>query len=496
MSLRRTVSLCLALVLLLPLMAPAMAGAEDGPVLKVLYTKGGFESPPTDDTIKAEIVAKTGINFEFVSPPSEAFTEQLHIILASKKDLPDIVAFNLKADVFDYAEQGALLDLTPYLDLMPNITGLIPQSAMDYFKVDGKLYAIPKWTTTKRYNVVIRNDWLKKLGKEVPTNLDELHDVLTAFVNEDPDGNGIKDTYGISGLGLDGFEYIFGAFGVIAGETPWNAPNTGTGIYFYKDGDKLLPMVTKPEMKQALELLSKWYAEGLIDPEYASQNNATFNQKYEQSRFGMTTFWWNWEAQRDAAMKTTLPEVETLRIAPPIGPQGLSGNRAVPEVVAGVSVMANTKYPELAAKLMDYFHGEEDGMLTSYTGVKDLHWEKTADGHYVTLPQFDVDNRWIQWYFLFENEQPLYKVETYLAPSRRGALEWPVIKDEASGLISKKQFEYNADLTAFVATTFNEFITGRKPLTEFDKFVAEFMNKGGQDWSDEVTQLYHEKYAN
>ena len=496
MTLRRSLTLCLALVLMLSLFAPAVAGTEAEPVLKVLYTKGGFEAPPANDPIKAKIEADTGIKFEFISPPSSNYTEQLHIILASQKDLPDIVAFNVKADVFDYAEQGALLDLTPYLHLMPNITSLIPQSAMDYFKVNGGLYAIPKWTTTKRYNVVVRNDWLKKLGKEVPTTLDELHDVLTAFVNEDPDGNGIKDTYGISGLGLDGFEYIFGAHGVIAGETSWNAPATGTGIYFYKDGDKLLPMVTKPEMKQALELLAQWYAEGLIDPEYASQNGATFIQKFEQSRFGMTTHWWNWEAQREAAMKTTNPEVECIRIAPPVGPTGISGNRAVPEVVAGVSVLANTKNPELAVKFLDYFHNVEEGMMTSYTGVKDVHWEKTADGRYLTLPQFNNDNKWIQWYFLFENEQPLYKVETYLAPSRRGALEWNVIRDEASGLISQKQFEYNADLTAFVAASFNEFITGKRPLTEFDKFVADFMSKGGQEWSDEVTQLYHEKYGN
>jgi putative aldouronate transport system substrate-binding protein len=494
MTLKRILSLGLAL-LLLTLLMPVMAGAEDVPVLKILYTKGGFEAPPANDSIKAKIEADTGIKFEFISPPSANYLEQLHIIMASQSDMPDIVAFNMKADIFDYASQGALLDLTPYLDLMPNITSLIPQSAMDYFKVDGKLYAIPKWTTTKRYNVVIRNDWLKKLGLEVPTTLDEVHDVLTAFVNNDPDGNGIKDTYGMSGLGLDTFEYIFGAFGVIAGETPWNAPTTGCGIYFYKDGDKLLPMVTKPEMKQALELLSTWYAEGLIDPEYASQNGATFNQKFEANRFGLTTYWWNWEAQRQAAMVAANPDVDCLRIAPPIGPTGISGNRAVPEVVAGVSVLASTKYPELCAKFMDYFHGLENGMMTSYTGVEGLHWEKTADGRYVTLPQFDLDNKWIQWYFLFENEQPLYKVETYLAPSRRGALQWNVIQDAAGGMMTQSQIAYNADLTAFVAATFADFITGRKPLTDFDKFVTDFMNMGGREWSDEITGLYNAKHA-
>lgn len=494
MSLRKSISWCLIIAMFLSLTA-SFAIAEDEPVLKILYTKGGFEAPPVDDAIKAKMEADTGIKFEWISPPSANYTEQLHLILASRNDLPDIVAFNLSADVFDYAAQGALLDLTPYMDLMPNITSLIPQTAIDYFNVGGAQYAIPKWTTTKRYNVVIRNDWLKKLNLEVPATLDELHDVLTAFVHKDPDGNGIDDTYGISGLGLDGFEYIFGAFGVICGETNWNAPDTHTGIYFYKDGDKLLPMVTKPEMKQALELLHQWYDEGLIDPEFASQNNDTFVQKFEQSRYGMTTHWWNWEAQREVAMRTTNPDVEVIAIAPPIGPEGLSGNRAVPEVVSAVAVLSTTKYPELCAKFMDYFHDENNGMMTSYTGVENVHWEKTADGRFVTLPQFDVDNKWIQWYFLFENEQPLYKVETYLAPSRRNALKWNVIRNEADGLVAQAQLKYNADLTALVASTFTDFITGKRPLAEFDAFAEEFNTSGGQEWADEVTKLYFEKHA-
>lgn len=55
-----------------------------------------------------------------------------------------------------------------------------------------------------------RKDWLDKLGLEVPKTLDDYEKVLTAFVEEDPDGNGKKDTAGLASV-LS--ELMFGAYG-------------------------------------------------------------------------------------------------------------------------------------------------------------------------------------------------------------------------------------------------------------------------------------------
>ncbi|MCL1855682.1 MAG: extracellular solute-binding protein [Clostridia bacterium] len=479
---KRILSLVLAAILLA--VVPA-ALAEDP--LTVYYTKGGFEAPPENDTIKAEITRATGIDFEYISPAN--YADQMWLLLTENpSEWPDIVSFVTPTDPFRFWDEGALMDLTPYLELMPAINELIPQRAMDFYKVDGKQIAIPKWTTTKRYNLVMREDWLDRLNLEIPTTLEEFHDVAWAFTYDDPDGNGENDTYGISGLGLDAFDWVFGAFGVIMGETNWNAPDTHCNIYFKDIDGELVPMATLPEMKEALTLLASWFADGIIDPDFAAHTNGVWQDKAEASRFGITTHWWNWEAQREVAIRNTVPEASLIRVAPPIGPTGMSGLRAVPEVVCAIGVMANSKRAEDAAKFMDYLHTEE-GMLTSYTGVEGLHWE-IVDGKYLTTPQFDEDNKWIQWYFLFENEQPLYKVETYLAPSRRGALEWNVIRDDADGITCQARLDYRGDLTALCAETFTKMIMGTKPLDDFDAFVAEFMAKGGQEWTDQVNEQY------
>ncbi|MDR1559909.1 MAG: extracellular solute-binding protein [Clostridiales bacterium] len=464
--------------------------SSDSPVISVFYTKGGAEKPPDNDAIHAEMEKQSGVKFEFISPPSANYTEQLHLMLASG-DYPDITTFNLLTDPFVYAQDDILLDLKPYLDQMPNVVNYQDntEAAMKFYDVDGKLIALPKTTSTKRYNMAIREDWINKLGLKIPATLDELHEVATAFVTQDPDGNGQNDTYAISGLGLDAFDYIFGAYGVILGETNWNAPNTHCNIYFKDVGGKLVPMVTLPEMKEAITLLNQWYVEGLIDPEFASQTDAICNEKYEQSRFGIATYWWAWEPLREAIMVQTIPDVKITRIAPPTGPTGISGMRAVPAVINGVSVMADTEYPELCVKFLDYLH-TENGLMTSYTGVEGYHWELT-DGKYLTTEQFNNDNKWTQWYFLFESEWPLHKVETHQVESRRDALKWNVVRDDADGIIVDAKLTYQADLQTLIAENFVNMITGQTSLDEFESIAEEFMLRGGQEWTDEVNSKYN-----
>ena len=42
--------------------------------------------------------------------------------------------------------------------------------------------------------MIIRQDWLDKLGLKAPTTIDEFEEVIRAFTEDDPDGNGQKDT--------------------------------------------------------------------------------------------------------------------------------------------------------------------------------------------------------------------------------------------------------------------------------------------------------------
>jgi putative aldouronate transport system substrate-binding protein len=497
---KQKVSLGLSAALLLSLVTactkndaspPAEVSNSDAGPIKLLYTKGGFEKAPDNNPIKDTIEKATGVKFEQISPPSANFADQVPVIMASK-DKPDVAMMPTSQAVFDYAKQGALLDLKPYMSLMPDIQKNIPKEALDYFTVDGKLWAIPLWLHPQRYNFVIRGDWLKKVNMPVPKTIDELHNVLVAFVEKDPDGNGAKDTYGISGLGLDSLDGIFGAFGVIAGDAPW-VSTAKASVYFVEKDGKLIPQTTRPEAKEALQVLANWYKEGLIDPEMFTHSSAVRDEKFVKNRYGLSANWWTWESNMENTMKKTDPNVELLRIAPPTGPRGESGLRGAGMVARGVVVLKDTKHPSAAAKFMNYFNTEEGG-FTTYTGLEGVQWEK-KDGKIYTTEQWNKDSKWIQWYSLFENEDPLLKVETYAVQSRRDAFNWKVITNAADMMNSQAELKYQADLRGLTADYYARFITGKTPLSEFDKYVDEFNKRGGKEWSDEVNKIYQEKKA-
>ena len=66
-------------------------------------------------------------------------------------------------------------------------------------KENDVLYGIPSGNAERIPSqfLWIRKDWLDKLGLDVPKTLDDVVEVARAFKNDDPDGNGVDDTWGL-----------------------------------------------------------------------------------------------------------------------------------------------------------------------------------------------------------------------------------------------------------------------------------------------------------
>src|SRR5690606_35611206 len=106
---------------------------------------------------------------------------------------------------------------------------------------DGKSYGVPY--SGQANALFIRSDWLENLGLEAPTNWDELVEVATAFTEQDPDGNGIDDTYGLAVPGSTKRGYASWYFSNFL----WAAG----GDFITKDGDGYVPSMTTPEAIEA-----------------------------------------------------------------------------------------------------------------------------------------------------------------------------------------------------------------------------------------------------
>jgi len=445
------------------------------PTITWFSTKGGFDKAPPDNVILKEIEKQTGVKINLISPPFASYAEKVALTMASG-DLPDVIRITTIAEWKSYVDQGAFQSVDGLLKQAPNLQKVIPKEALDLCKVNGKQYAIPVFTSQHRYNPLVRQDWLDNVGiKTAPVTLTDTYNMLLAFKNGNPNGDG-KKVYGISGRGMLGLYPILGAFGVMA-------PETG---YFYNDKGVMKPQATNPQAKVALSVLSQWYAEGLIDPEmFTMTNDDQLNQKAYKNQFGYTNQWWTWESKAQIEMQKVNPKAVWARIAPPVGPSGLSGTCGTNWVNNLVCVTKSAKNMTAIAKVMDYYHSDP-GMLTPYSGVEGIHWEKRTDGKYYTLPQFDTDAKWIQWYSFFELEPALFQIQTPLLQSRLDSLKWNVIPDTKNQKLTDAEVKSGADLTTLVNTAYWQIISGQKPISYFDDFVKAYNAAGGTDWTNQV----------
>ncbi|MGN7382706.1 extracellular solute-binding protein [Paenibacillus sp. SAFN-117] len=200
----------------------------------------------------------TNVTLEGTLPSTVAdFSETFSIVMASGS-LPDIMQA-LSKDFLQYGQEGAFLPLNDLIDKhAPHLKQFLqdnPDVRSAASDNDGNIWFIPFVADGEaEKGWFIRKDWLEKLGLEEPKTVDELHNVLTAFVNNDPNGNNKKDEVGFfhrnTSIGIEGLMAL------------WNAyPD-----YRAFDG-KVVFGPLEDDYGVAMENIAQWYKEGLIDKE-------------------------------------------------------------------------------------------------------------------------------------------------------------------------------------------------------------------------------------
>lgn len=225
----------------------------------------------------------------FEAQSGTAYRQKVKLAAASD-DLPDIMFINKE----DYSllkqlvEFGQIADLTDafntYLD--PDVREKLTSgdgSAMAQVTFDGRIMALPEPTLQydSTYLLWIRQDWLDKLGLEPPKSVEELIQVAQAFMEQDPDGNGADDTYGmVANRYYDTtFEPIFSAY------------DAYPGLWYKNDGGEVVYGGVQPEAKEALAVLHQMYELGIIDTEFASRENE--NELVASNKAGLYFCpWW------------------------------------------------------------------------------------------------------------------------------------------------------------------------------------------------------------
>jgi putative aldouronate transport system substrate-binding protein len=239
-----------------------------------------------------ELEELTNVKIEWNNIPDQGYQEKKNLMLASG-DLPDAFysAKFTDLDIVKYGESGTLIPLEGLIEkYAPNIQKLFerrPDLKSMVTAPDGHIYTLPRAEEAGLAAVPnftsINKAWLDKLGLEMPTTIDELHDVLVAFKEQDPNGNGKQDEIPLSFM----YNFWTGNFGDML--AAFNIPDN-IDHRIVRDG-KVIYTAAQPEYKEAIDYYHQWVKEGLIDTESFIQDVPQYFAKGSSEKYG-TYIWW------------------------------------------------------------------------------------------------------------------------------------------------------------------------------------------------------------
>ena len=443
------------------------AAAAGGTTLTIMYPPPRA-LPPANDPIKAELESKLGVTLRVTNPPLEVYLEKINIQMASR-DMPDIFTCPWQNDWRKFADEGAITPLDQYLPEFPNLNKL-PKADWEKVTYKGKVYAVPVGGFRNFAGLFIRKDWLDKLGLPIPKTMDEMYTVLKAFTENDPDGNGRRDTYGLTGQanGVDGwcFQWAFGAYGSMY--------SSMRSIYAVnRDRSGVVDMNLDSANAQALKWLNRLHSERILDPEWVVNTPDQIHMKAAQGKVGCVWYTWNLPYVLDTRynLKEVDPKAQWIEIRPPAGPGGASSLGKEQGLVAVIMVSSNCKNPRIALQLLDYMASEEGRKLVNY-GIENKHY-KYVNGNLVFTEEGQQD--WVSHYAIlkvgFDSDFWTSKYGMYGKILENLALNMPLTADASDGLVTEARKKYDADLIGYVNEMYSRFIMGEEPISNWSRFV-------------------------
>lgn len=445
--------------------------------------------PDKLEEMKKMYIDKLGIEPIAIVPPqgADAAKEKLNLLLGSKDEVD---TFQGKWD--DYASKGAILPLNDLLDKYgQDIKNAWPKEAWEYMTdKDGKIWGIPRGMPATHYPIWIRTDWLKKLNLEVPKTLDELEVVLKAFKEKDPDGNGKDDTIPMM-TDLNGIKNaILGGY-TEHGNSNWLDPADG----------KIKPMELAPGFKDFVAKMADWYQKGYIYKESFAKFDPL--ELLKTNRVGTSSMWYSRITLLFPQIKPNLPADANYEMIRGItGPKGKIMT-ASPGNTDSIVITKKSKNPEAVMKFInDQYKDIPTNALNAAYGT---NWEFVGNSKFdVQLKNKDLTYAGEFWLSLatpietkFAFQDPIKKMHADYLNKELLKLEVAKSQFDATIMYDKKALTDNvptlSDIERLRTEELTKFVTGARPIAEFDKFIDQ-LNKAGLDkWIAEYTKQYNEK---
>ncbi|TXK78376.1 extracellular solute-binding protein [Paenibacillus sp. N3.4] len=470
--------------------SPSASDGGPKPALKALmrWQKEDYNTYPISKVLEE----KTGYKVTYDMLPVDKPEDKLNLLIASAEPYDMITANGeggFKALYADYAKKGALVDLTPLIEKYgPNIKASLSPESLEAVKVDGKIYAIPARTIEfTGTSLMIRKDWLDKLGLQIPTTLDELTIVLKQFKDKDPGGNGDKNVpMSIKG-DVPMIDNIVGAFGLANG---WN-----------KVDGKLVPRAMDPSFKEYLAYMADLYKQGLVDKEFAINKDATMKEKFTSGKAGIIPLHWADIPTIADALKKNYPDAQYAYIPALKGKNGKAGLAASSGFDRLTFIPKSSKHPEDAIKYINA-KLEKDTFKLMAIGEEGKHYTFKDGAYSPILPIFndernnasnylsgtDEKNYPIYWQARVRKDQRLFEGWQFLNQKQSAGVSFPDPLGLAPYL--PQYSKDNAQLSQLVTDYAIKVIVDGEQLSNIDAFISKFKSAGADASYKEVNDWY------
>ncbi len=447
-----------------------------------------------------------------VDDTSDAYNQKVSLTIASG-ELPDVMIVKNLEQVMWMAEEGLLADLTdsyeeyaaPYIQDFYSSYG---DRAFTTATYDGRILALPDLTSGSNHNMLwIRADWVEKAGLKMPSTRDELKTTLASFIANKLGG---EDTVGLA-LNVD----VAGNYGAIGNIDPIFATFNAFPRQWVKGEDGQYAYGTiSAQTRAALEEMHQWYAEGLLDKQFASHTNDDIKEMILGGKCGAIYGPW-WYGYELTNMLANDPSANWTCVSVPLNAEGKY-----------VTLQQNP-HKEWIVVRKGYEHPEIVWKLTS------IYWQRGADERINAISEtegYQAVDMWPIWRMpkdmnyedcvvreAMEIVNALETGETEgLSPERKSNYElclawlnnhdiaaWPVYATRvvSSCEAGNENIQFVDNAYPFPTETMNlawadmetaedqmmlKIIIGEEGIEFFDQFVEQWKNMGGNDITKEV----------
>jgi ABC-type glycerol-3-phosphate transport system substrate-binding protein len=487
---------------------------------------------PLDNNAFTDLIKdKFNITIEWQTTTLDATTakEKRQISLASG-DLPDLylmvpwVDQFTQVDLLRYGGQGIIQPLNQLIDqYAPNIQDAFtetPEIEGIATAPDGNIYGMPQWNDcyhcSHGFKMWINEEWLDNLGLEMPTTTEEFRDVLRAFKNDDPNGNGRADEVPLSGSSADSvIPFLMNAFAYNPSPLTTNDVNP---TLFMNDGQADI-QANKEGWREGLRYIQSLYDEGLFDDTVFTQNGDALIRQGDHAGDVILG------AGAGLQMPLTRDQEDGrdknyAAVEPLTGPDGASYATYSPPGGGAAFVLTTqaTQTEQIQAiRMLNYLYSDE-GRLNGQYGPEGEGWLEPEEGDIALDESVEPlyrpgDGGGASWDALsqyyhteeFRNsgvvdadpmttegyERRLFEATELYEPHVDEDLVFPVGETWIDGTVASELATLQTNLGTYIQQSAVQFVTGEKSLdSDWDSYVSELDGLG----LDRFLEIYQQAY--